>query len=234
MNAAENLLSLEEDYSAYMAENANSVLKMPYDSFINVAENIYREYSETPPTYDNDDVVITASPMDMSLYYGEMYNETVEYQKSDASDYLTCYIQSLYTRLLDLEFCIWYTIDSEAEVYGSDSDTDGSTLLGRVSNSEFMYEHWYASASDNAMADIVEQLQALIGFKSNFASVAAEALTSDADLKTYQEFVDEAERLTNILAANPPTGGDRSYFENQDFNLDDLEELYYKLSDAMV
>lgn len=223
-NKLEELLKLEPDYTAYVQQKNDAAYKQTYDKFIVSVKNVYQEYVATPPTNDSNDIVIETDPTDVERYYQLMITDITRNDYYEAADYLKTYAARIYTRLASMEFFVWCGEENISNAAAT-NDSELSDIDKRNKSNGFFYNRWMRDIGDSYADSVISQIRDLLAYKSNFDAVAVKACSGDYDIKTYQDFMTEANNLYNTLLAHRPKYRDTDYIEKYGYNLDKLEGL---------
>ena len=222
MNALERYFKTEEQYTEYAGKLSNPVTKDAYLKFSSLAEEIYQAFADNPSKSVTDEINFTALEQYAS-------NLSMGSDVSRAEYYLTSYIGAVERNLWYIEaYCKLTPEEIEKRLFSS-STVYGHHMVNVTS--------WCPSIELKGSAEGLDldytilTLDNLMGLKDNAYAIVSKAYSHKPQkIEVFDEFMQNATKLYNIVRVNRPEFNDTEYIEKQGFDLEPLEEidaLYY-------
>lgn len=217
MNALEEYFKSEPQYTKYVSKMKNPVIKDSYLKFIDLARETYQAFVDNPTKSVTDEINMTAL---------EQYIDNIPWTSTvaRADYYLLDYTTSIKRSFSYVEAYCKLTPEEIKKLLTSDQSTSYEQRMMNVTVSCSNID-WSGSAEGLDLDFMISTLDTLMGLKDNAYAIAVEAYGSDSQkLNAYNDFIDHATKLYNIVRVNRPEFNDTEYIEKQDFDLDLLEK----------
>lgn len=216
MNALEEYFKSEPQYTKYVSKMKNPVIKDSYLKFIDLARETYQAFVDNPTkSVTNEINTITL----------EQYIDNIPWTSTvaRADYYLSNYTTSIKHSFSYVEAYCKLTPEEIKKLLTSDQSTPYEQRMINIAGSVDIY--FQCSAEGLDLDFMISTLDTLMGLKDNAYAIAVEAYGSDSQkLNAYNDFIDYATKLYNIVRVNRPEFNDTEYIEKQDFDLDLLEK----------
>lgn len=216
MNALEEYFKSEPQYTKYVSKMKNPVIKDSYLKFIDLARETYQAFVDNPTKSVTDEINTTAL---------EQYIDNIPWTSTvaRADYYLSNYTTSIKHSFSYVEAYCKLTPEEIKKLLTSDQSTPYEQRMINIAGSVDIY--FQCSAEGLDLDFMISTLDTLMGLKDNAYAIAVEAYGSDSQkLNAYNDFIDYATKLYNIVRVNRPEFNDTEYIEKQDFDLDLLEK----------
>lgn len=217
MNALEEYFKSEPQYTKYVSKMKNPLIKDSYLKFIDLARETYQAFVDNPTKSVTDEINMTAL---------EQYIDNIPWTSTvaRADYYLLDYTTSIKRSFSYVEAYCKLTPEEIKKLLTSDQSTSYEQRMMNVTVSCSNID-WSGSAEGLDLDFMISTLDTLMGLKDNAYAIAVEACGSDSQkLNAYNDFIDHATKLYNIVRVNRPEFNDTEYIEKQDFDLDLLEK----------
>ena len=217
MNALEEYFKSEPQYTKYVSKMKNPLIKDSYLKFIDLARETYQAFVDNPTKSVTDEINMTAL---------EQYIDNIPWTSTvaRADYYLLDYTTSIKRSFSYVEAYCKLTPEEIKKLLTSDQSTSYEQRMMNVTVSCSNID-WSGSAEGLDLDFMISTLDTLMGLKDNAYAIAVEAYGSDSHkLNAYNDFIDHATKLYNIVRVNRPEFNDTEYIEKQDFDLDLLEK----------
>lgn len=216
MNALEEYFKSEPQYTKYVSKMKNPVIKDSYLKFIDLARETYQAFVDNPTKSVTDEINMTAL---------EQYIDNIPWTSTvaRADYYLSDYTTSIKRSFSYVEAYCKLTPEEIKKLLTSDQSTPYEQRMINIAGGSNIY--FQCSAEGLDLDFMISTLDTLMGLKDNAYAIAVEAYGSDSQkLNAYNDFIDHATKLYNIVRVNRPEFNDTEYIEKQDFDLDLLEK----------
>lgn len=216
MNALEEYFKSEPQYTKYVSKMKNPVIKDSYLKFIDLARETYQAFVDNPTKSVTNEINTTAL---------EQYIDNIPWTSTvaRADYYLSNYTTSIKHSFSYVEAYCKLTPEEIKKLLTSDQSTPYEQRMINIAGSVDIY--FQCSAEGLDLDFMISTLDTLMGLKDNAYAIAVEAYGSDSQkLNAYNDFIDHATKLYNIVRVNRPEFNDTEYIEKQDFDLDLLEK----------
>ncbi len=219
MNALEEYFKSEPQYTEYMSNISNAVLKNAYLKFIDLAEEIYQKFVDNPTESVTDEINMSA----LGQYY-----DSISFSDISRPDYYL----AVYTGVIEHNF--WYieaycklTPEEIKRLKASDQSTPYERRMLNATHN--CYIGFFTDTAEGIDLDFaISMLDSLMMLKENAHAIAVEAYGSDSQkLAAYEDFINQATELYNKVRVNRPEFNDTEYIKKQEFDLDPLYEYVF-------
>ncbi len=217
MNELEEYFKSEPQYTEYMSNFPNPIVKDSYFKFISLAEEIYQAFADNPTKSVTDEINMTAL---------EQYESTMMMgmDTSRATDFLSGYIGAVERNLWFIEAYCKLTPEEIENLVISDSTSYKHHMQNVAS--------WCPSIEMKNSAEgldldhMILTLDSLIKLKDNANAIAVEAYgLMPKKLDVFNEFMENVTELYNKVRINRPEFNDVEYIEKHEFDLEPLEKI---------
>ena len=212
----------EPEYTKYVTASSNGILIDAYTKFIGYAKDMQQKYAQTRPTFKDNSMSIDLNRTKLTEYYSPLDDYMFITENMEAKDYLTLSLSTVFDPLQNIEvYCIcnekWFAEQMKSE--------ESSPIYQR------MLENMVEDTEEMDIDYELSMLEAAMGQKNNLNAIAKEALKDDdTAIQVYNDFMEEANRLYEIVRLHRPEDASTDYAQKYNYNLDKLHELKIKLN----
>ncbi|MCC8191512.1 MAG: hypothetical protein LIO41_00485 [Ruminococcus sp.] len=243
MNAISEYLDSCDQYVTAANEISNAMFRDAYISFSDASRELYDMLVERNGAFPTSEETLPETAAFIKLGIYNMVIQSVAIDEDFASLYLSNYIRSVENLFTLVEmYCRLYESDDIKEVEIEITEDEDDVQSGFYWRAYLILVDYMNMALDNYDASGIESgidisyitstLDYLLAYQPNIEAIGIEAYEGDSQKQAQlDDFFEQATKLYNTLVAFPPTFGDDSYIEKNEFDVDVIEELVKKINE---
>ncbi len=239
MNAISEYLDSCDQYVTAASEISNAVFRDAYISFSDSCSELYYLFAERDGVVPTDGETMVGSEEATVFTRLSLCNMVLQASIIDSDQpqrYLSEYTFTVEYLFTAVEmYCRFFTESNFDEIEENVLESDTESGFYWRALDLLMYLDGVDLSCDASEIDIsyiTSTLGSYLAYKPNIEAIEAEAYEGDSQKQAQlDDFFEAATKLYNTLVATPPSFGDESYIEKNEFDVDVIEELVKKINE---